>query len=252
MGATRSVRHRGPLAELDDGLRDEAPVPGVARGPDLRSRSATPLGLVQDALVGVRQSRATDRSGHGGGAGSQTSAEVGQSARNNAHRRDARREARRDGETRARVADRVLEHVAKRLVPTARGAWEPRAERARDRRGQQTRPGHEVEAELAEVLGRRRGRRRPWPQTTIDLVALRRDRMIGRSPPGPFRCGSTTWSTKPAAAAASKALPPASSSFIPAAEASQCVEATIPKVPCELRPSREHGRTVERKKERRR
>src|SRR6185312_9996973 len=55
--------------------------------------------------------------------------------------------------------------------------------------------------------------------------------MTGTSPPGPFRCGSTTWSTSPAATAASNALPPCSSTAIPAAEASQCVEATMPNVP---------------------
>src|SRR5436853_4594272 len=55
--------------------------------------------------------------------------------------------------------------------------------------------------------------------------------IAGRSPPGPFRCGSTTCSVKPAATAASNAFPPCSSTAIPAADASQCVEATIPKVP---------------------
>ena len=55
--------------------------------------------------------------------------------------------------------------------------------------------------------------------------------MTGTSPPGPFRCGSTTWSTKPAATAASKALPPFSSTDMPAADASQCVDATMPNVP---------------------
>ena len=55
--------------------------------------------------------------------------------------------------------------------------------------------------------------------------------MIGASPPGPFRCGSTTLSVKPAATAASNALPPASSIRIPTDDASQCVEATMPKVP---------------------
>src|SRR5262245_52471750 len=55
--------------------------------------------------------------------------------------------------------------------------------------------------------------------------------MIGTSPPGPFRCGSTTWSAKPVATAASKALPPFSSMAVPAAVASQWVEATTPKVP---------------------
>ena len=41
------------------------------------------------------------------------------------------------------------------------------------------------------------------------------------SPPGPFRCGSTTWRTKPVATAASNALPPRSSTAMPVAEASQ-------------------------------
>src|ERR1700752_2078528 len=55
--------------------------------------------------------------------------------------------------------------------------------------------------------------------------------MTGTSPPGPFRCGSTTCSTRPAATAASKALPPCSSTAMPAAEASQWVDATMPNVP---------------------
>ena len=55
--------------------------------------------------------------------------------------------------------------------------------------------------------------------------------MIGASPPGPFRCGSATCRVNPAAAAASNALPPRSSTAMPADDASQCVEATIPKVP---------------------
>ena len=44
-------------------------------------------------------------------------------------------------------------------------------------------------------------------------------------------CGSTTVSVNPAATAASNALPPASSTRIPTPDASQCVEATMPKVP---------------------
>src|SRR5260370_38169284 len=62
--------------------------------------------------------------------------------------------------------------------------------------------------------------------------------MMGRSPPGPLRCGSTTCSTKPAATAASKALPPRSRIAMPVCEASQWVELTIPKVP------RSSGRVV--------
>ena len=63
---------------------------------------------------------------------------------------------------------------------------------------------------------------RPWPAGAA---------RIGTSPPGPFRCGSTTWSTNPAVTAASKALPPRSSTAIPAADASQWVEDTMPKDP---------------------
>jgi hypothetical protein len=62
--------------------------------------------------------------------------------------------------------------------------------------------------------------------------------MIGTSPPGPLRCGSTICSTKPAAAAASNALPPRSSTDMPAAEAIQWVVAIAPKVP------RSSGRVV--------
>src|SRR3954470_9576353 len=69
----------------------------------------------------------------------------------------------------------------------------------------------------------------PCPQITRGRPSLQS--MIGTSPPGPLRCGSTTCSVKPAATAASNALPPCSSTAIPAADASQCVDATIPKVP---------------------
>src|SRR4051794_36722306 len=44
-------------------------------------------------------------------------------------------------------------------------------------------------------------------------------------------CGSTTCSANPAATAASNALPPRSSTAMPADDASQCVEATMPNVP---------------------
>ncbi len=60
-------------------------------------------------------------------------------------------------------------------------------------------------------------------------------------------CGSTTCSTSPAATAASNAVPPFSSTAMPAAEASQCVEAIMPNVPasCGLvvndRALRQHG-----------
>src|SRR5437763_5936844 len=62
--------------------------------------------------------------------------------------------------------------------------------------------------------------------------------MSTRSPPGPWRWGSTTWRTSPAATAASNALPPRSRTAIPVEEASQWVDATIPNVP------RSSGRVV--------
>ena len=55
--------------------------------------------------------------------------------------------------------------------------------------------------------------------------------MTGTSPPGPFRCGSTTCSVNAVATAASKALPPRSSVPMPTAVAIQCVEVTTPNVP---------------------
>jgi hypothetical protein len=55
--------------------------------------------------------------------------------------------------------------------------------------------------------------------------------MIGTSPPGPLRCGSTTCSVKAVATAASKALPPFSNVAMPTAVAIQWVEATTPNVP---------------------
>src|SRR2546428_9478030 len=71
----------------------------------------------------------------------------------------------------------------------------------------------------------------PWPQSTVGLGSAAVANTAGTSPPGPFRCGSTTCRVNPAAAAASKAVPPDSSTAIPAAVASQCVEATMPNVP---------------------
>ena len=54
---------------------------------------------------------------------------------------------------------------------------------------------------------------------------------MGTSPAGPLRCGSTTCNTKPPATAASKALPPRSSTPMAVCAASQCVEEATPKVP---------------------
>ena len=68
----------------------------------------------------------------------------------------------------------------------------------------------------------------PWPQTVKERPVLASQPRTGTSPAGPLRCGSTTCSTNPAAVAASKALPPFSSTAIALCEASQWVEATMP------------------------
>src|SRR5271163_3653746 len=71
----------------------------------------------------------------------------------------------------------------------------------------------------------------PWPQITSVRERLTSCTMIGTSPPGPLRCGSTTCRVKAVATAASKALPPFSRVAMPTAVAIQCVEVTTPKVP---------------------
>ena len=130
------------------------------------------------------------------------------------------------------VADRELEHVLE--PPRAEVAQEqqPAAERPGDARGENARARDELDG--------RASRKRsivaaagetPCAQRTSGSPRSALQKTAGRSPPGPFRCGSTTWRVKPAATAASKAFPPRSSTAIPAAEASQWVEATIPKVP---------------------
>ena len=70
----------------------------------------------------------------------------------------------------------------------------------------------------------------PWPQITLGLPSAVHA-MITASPPSPFMCGSTTCSVKPAATAASNALPPFSSTPMPTWLAIQCVEETTPNVP---------------------
>src|SRR6266404_4821278 len=71
----------------------------------------------------------------------------------------------------------------------------------------------------------------PWPQITSVRPRLVSCTMIGTSPPGPFKCGSTTCSVNAVATPASNALPPFSSVAIPTAVAIQWVEVTTPKVP---------------------
>src|ERR1700760_3853971 len=71
----------------------------------------------------------------------------------------------------------------------------------------------------------------PWPQITSVRPRLTSCTMIGTSPPGPFKCGSTTVRRNAVATPASKALPPFSRMLIPTAVAIQWVEVTTPKVP---------------------
>ena len=71
----------------------------------------------------------------------------------------------------------------------------------------------------------------PWPQITSVRPRLMSWTMMGTSPPGPFKCGSTTCNVNAVATPASKALPPFSSVAMPTAVAIQWVEVTTPKVP---------------------
>src|SRR5215471_16559786 len=71
----------------------------------------------------------------------------------------------------------------------------------------------------------------PWPQITSVRPRPTSCTMIGTSPPGPLRCGSTTCSVKAVATPASNALPPLSRVVIPTAVAIQWVEVTTPNVP---------------------
>src|SRR3979409_970824 len=71
----------------------------------------------------------------------------------------------------------------------------------------------------------------PWPQITSVRPLLVSWTMIGTSPPGPFKCGSTTCRVNAVATPASNALPPFSKVAIPTAVAIQWVEVTTPKVP---------------------
>src|SRR6267142_5263222 len=71
----------------------------------------------------------------------------------------------------------------------------------------------------------------PWPQITSVRPRLMSCTITGTSPPGPFKCGSTTCSVNAVATPASNALPPFSRVAIPTAVAIQWVEVTTPNVP---------------------
>ena len=137
------------------------------------------------------------------------------------------------------VADRVGEHLVERPRPELLEQQEPAAERAGDARRLDTGARDEDMAARPKRLDRRACRaRRPGRRGRAASPASAGQKTAGRSPPGPFRCGSTTCSTNPAAQAASNALPPRSSTAMPVCVASQCVDATAPNVP------RSSGRVV--------
>src|ERR1044072_4454596 len=71
----------------------------------------------------------------------------------------------------------------------------------------------------------------PCPQITSGLPRRTSYRITGTSPPGPLRCGSTTWRVNAVAQAASNALPPRPRMPMPTGVGSQWVEVTTPKVP---------------------
>src|ERR1700694_4534369 len=71
----------------------------------------------------------------------------------------------------------------------------------------------------------------PWPQITSVRPRLVSWTMIGTSPPGPFKWGSTTCKVNAVATPASKALPPFSRMLMPTAVAIQWVDVTTPNVP---------------------
>ena len=236
MRRAADVHHVLRAAESVDRLGDEALRPGFARALDLRvAVAAGALGFLQDAGIGFRQRLVGEQR-----AGLRHLA-VRQIDRGRG--RPVRAEQFLDGldggggalDQRIAVAgvgDGGLQHVAQphRAVvaqqqhPGFEGAGHAGRRAARCRapcRGPRSR-----NARWWRLAGAG-----PWPQITSVRPRLTSWTMIGTSPPGPFRCGSTTCSVKAVATPASKALPPFSRMPMPTAVAIQCVEVTTPKVP---------------------
>ena len=221
----RASRGDDRLGDEARGTRRRAPRRSAPRGRDPPPRPR------DQALVGVGQRRvAQPRAGR-----RRRQPELGRRRPLLAEQRlDARRSRRAipgmRREAVARVADRVAQHVARARSCRSRAAA---ASRRRTRPARRRRAGRCRARGRARARGRPRSSRRAAPAPARRRRAARPSRQIsiGTSPPGPLRCGSTTCSAKPAATAASNALPPRSSTAIPAADASQCVEATMPKVP---------------------
>ena len=99
-------------------------------------------------------------------------------------------------------------------------------------------PGHEVESQRA-VARRPTPRPAPGPARRARAARPSCHSSSGRSPPGPFMCGSTTCSANPAATAASNAFPPRSSTAIPAARRQPVRRGHHPEGAAQLGPRRE-------------
>ena len=230
--------HPLALLERDERLGDEAAVPGVAGGLDLR--------VAVRASAPRPRRRAAVRRGELPGCGAASRRRAGEIdlgggrplvAEQGLDVADRIRDRRQHRVAVLRVADRVPRTSRSDIVPwsRSRASQPPNAPGTTAASGPV--PGTRSRPSVAVALDRRGPRRGPCPHSTTGSPPAGQ-RIAGRSPPGPFRCGSTTCSVKPAATAASKALPPCSSTAMPAAEASQWVEATMPKVP------RSSGRVV--------
>ncbi len=228
------VHHLGG-GELADLLGDEAVVPGLPGGLDLLvAVVAGRLRLGQDALVGGRERGVGEpgaRRRHAAAGQVDLGRGVPVLAEDVGHAGDRPADRGDEGVAGLRVPDGVAEHVAQAQGAVLAQQQQPAAERAGHARGQQPAARHEVESESRVRLDGGGGRGGALPADHERLAApgvVPDDRHLAA---GPFRCGSTTWSTNPVATAASNALPPRSRTAIPAAEASQWVDATIPNVP---------------------
>ena len=220
-----------------DRFGDEALAPCAAGGVDLGLPRATrSRALVHEALEGVRIRRVGEeraRLGHPAPAEPQVRGGRPVRLEQLAHRRDGGGDPAEERVAVPGVADRGLEDLGQGAGALVTQEQQPRRRPPRDRGGERPRAGNQVEPLGAVVRDGRARRRGTLPHRT---PAASRPRAVakiaGTSPPGPFRCGSTTWSTKPAATAASNALPPRSSTRPwRAAEASQCVEGDHAEVP---------------------
>ena len=202
--------------EVVDRLRDPAAVEGVAGGVDARLARVSPGARQPPEALGQRAvaeqpARLGDRQVDVGRARPLAAQQLLDAA-------DRRHDPRHHGIAVARVGDRRRSSTsASSQLPKSRSI----SAQASNAPGTTAASGP-VPGDRARARARRR--RRAWPprapgpgrRARAPCPPRRTRTTAGTSPPGPLRCGSTTCSTKPAAAAASNALPPRSSTDIPA------------------------------------